>query len=1072
MTNISLFFRNTPLSLILKKHIYVFLILLLCSFSAYGQVTIRGTVVDKENQPIPGVAVSIKSTTTGTATDIDGNFSFTTEQSLPVTLDISFIGYKKTSIDIYEAKEPILIFLNEDVNVLNEVIITAIGKAISADKSGITASVIPSEKIKNSGASTMLNALSGKASSVKIASPNGDPGSGSSVTIRGANTFFGESQPLVIVDGIPISNTYKGGSEGNNVTQQSRINDIDPNDIESLQILKGASAAAVWGSRAANGVIVITTKDGSRGDKLNVIYSYTKSFDKISFRHPIQSVYGQGTKGVYSSSSNLSWGDKISDRTGKPDVYDTSGAYFVAESGNIYYPITSKNSTATYVDSNFDVVFDTGMFDQHDLSVSGGNTKATYFFSYGNINQNGIIKNATYDKQNFRFNTTYRFNDWLKISSKISYIYTKSNRVQTNGDTATGVLLGLLRNPADFDIRDYKGTYVDDKGIAYPNRQRMYRNVIGADERPTYSNPLWASNEISSVSKVNRFIYTPEVLIDPLSWLNITLRGGLDYYTDNRDVFYPTGTAYYNGRYVQDLFHNKELNFDAIVRASRYLSKIATITGTIGYNINDKDLLYNNNLITPFEVSSSKPTTSLISSNEYSSWRKRITRTRSNRFFTLFDLELIDQVYISYTGMVESTSTIANPYYYPSANIAWQFNKLLNLNDYIISLGKIRASWGQVGTQPEPYKNITLATTNHSDYGGSYAVSTEQGNKNLKPEIKTEWEVGADLRLLDNKIDIKFTHYRNKIKDLLFNVTLNPSTGYSSTYANAGIMTNQGVELDFSYYIIDRKDLNLSLNLNYNNNKNKVTELGGTGTVALGGSSYAVEGYPMGVLYRTGSLRDENGNFILNDYGFPQLDTSGAKYLGDPNPEWRGGLGVDLRFRGLDFNVHFEHSHGGVFMNRTLLTLYGFGTHAHTANEVTLTEGLYNYEGTLIPSGTTVRGNIADFGAGPVLLDESWYNGIGGGLGTNKVHDLYVTDNTWTKLRNISLAYTFKNITLQKSKLSALRIAVIGRDLFTWSNQVGIDPESNYYGVSNAQGMDYFSSPATKSLLFNLQITY
>ncbi|WP_277639276.1 SusC/RagA family TonB-linked outer membrane protein [Bacteroides graminisolvens] len=1031
--------------------------------------TVSGTVVDENKQPLVGVAISVPKGNIGTVTDLDGNFTL----SIPTgtsTLIVSYIGMKTQMVSA--DKKVLKIIMNEDVNQLSDVVVTAIGKTVSMDKSGITASVVASDKIKNSGTSTMLNALSGKASSVRIASPNGDPGSGSSIIVRGANTFFGESQPLVIIDGIPMSNSYSIGSESNNVTQQSRMNDIDPNDIESLQILKGASAAAVWGSRAANGVIVITTKNGSRDKKPQISYSYTKSFDRISVKHPIQSAYGQGTGGKYSSSTNLSWGDKIADRSNEADVYTTTSGYFIAESGNIYYPISKKNSTETYVDSNFDAVFHTGTFDQHDFSISGGNDKTTYFFSYGSMKQDGIVRNSTYNKQNIRLNATYRFNDWLKMSSKVSYVYTKSNRIQTNGETTTSVLIGLLRNPADFDIRDYKGTYVNASGVSYPNRQRMYRNVIGANEKPTYSNPLWVINEVTSVSKVNRFIYAPEMQIDPLSWLNITLRGGLDYYTDNRDILYPTGTSYYNGRYTQDLFDNKELNFDAIARATRRISKIASITGTMGYNINDKELLYNNNVITPFQVASNIPSTSLVSGNDYSSWDKTITRKRSNRFYTLADLELYDQVYVSATGMWESASTIAKTYFYPSANIAWQFNKALGTQG-ILSFGKLRASWGRVGTQPEAYKNETLATTVNSDFGGSYAVSSEQGNEGLKPEIKTEWEVGTDLRFFNDRANLKLTYYSNEIKDLLFNATLNSSTGYSTKYTNAGKMTNHGLEVDFAYKVVQSKDWNVDLSLNFNNNKNKVTELGGTGIVELGGSSYAVEGYAMGVLYRTGSLRDDDGNLTLNSLGFPQIDTSGSKYLGNPNPDWRGGLSLDISYKNFDLGLQLEHSHGGVFLNRTLMTLYGFGTHADTAHEVTLTKDLYNYAGTLYRAGSTVRGNINDFGGGSVLLDESWYNGIGGGLGTNKVNDLYVTDNTWTKIRNISLAYTFKGaLFTKKTKLTSARISVIGRDLFTWSNQVGIDPESNYYGVSNAQGMDYFSSPTSKSVLFNIQITY
>jgi TonB-linked SusC/RagA family outer membrane protein len=1034
---------------------------------------IKGKVVDKINQPLIGVSIVLSGSKIGTMSDDDGNFSIQAPSGKS-SLIFSYIGMKRQTIVVNSGSKNLVVRMEDNENTLNNVIVTAIGKTISYDKSGITASVFNVDKIKDSGSSTLLNDMAGKVSGVKISSPNGDPGSGSTIVIRGANTFLGDSQPLVIIDGVPMSNSYNEGADGINVTQQSRLNDIDPNDIESLQILKGASAAAMWGSQAANGVIVITTKSGLRGMKPTITYSYTKSFDKISSHQPLQSIYGQGTGGKWSGSSAYSWGDKISDRSGGEDIYDTSNGYFIAESGKKYYPIVTKNSKDTFVKRNFDDVIGDGTYDQHDVSISGGNDKATYFFSYGSLDQNGIIKKSTYKKQNFRLNTSYRFNNWIKMNSKVTYINTRSNRVQTNGETTTGVMLGLLRTPADFDIRDYKGTYVSPNGQEYPNRQRMYRSVIGAIESPTYSNPLWVTNEIKDVSKVNRFIFGQELLIDPLSWLNITLRGGLDYFTDNRNALYPTGTATYNGRYIQDVFDNTEINFDGIIRATKSLSKNILLTGTVGYNINDKNIIYNDNVITPFEVASSTPSTSLISNNSYSDWNKTITHTRSNRFYILTDFELFHQIYFSSTGMWEVASTIPKTYFYPSSNISWIFNNYIHSN--ILSFGKIRASWGKVGNQPEPYKNKTLATTVNSAFGGSYAVNSEEGNNNLKPEIKTEWEVGTDLRFFNDRTSVKLTYYKNNIKDLLFDESLNSSTGYSTKYANAGRMENHGIEADISCDIIKNKDWDINIGANFNNNKNKVTSLGGTGIVSLLGSSsssYAVVGRPMGALYRPGSLRDSNGKLILNSNGFPQLDPSGSKYIGNPTPEWRGGITLNINYKKFDFSIQVDHSQGGKFLNRTLITLYGFGTHRDTAHELTLTKDLYDYAGILYKAGTTVRGNLGNFGGGDVLLDESWYNGIGGGLGTNKVNDLYMKDNSWTKLRNISIGYTLENEWLRtKARLKSIKLSVTGRDLYTWSKQIGIDPESNYYGVSSAQGMDYFSSPTSKSVLFNIQIIY
>lgn len=573
---------------------------------------------------------------------------------------------------------------------------------------------------------------------------------------------------------------------------------------------------------------------------------------------------------------------------------------------------------------------------------------------------------------------------------------------------------------------------------------------------------------------MNRFTIAPELLITPFKWLDITLRGGVDYFTEARDSYYPMNSsnrAYSSGYYNSLNETSRELNFDAIVTASHQFTKNFTLRGTVGFSINDRDATYNNDRLSYFDVDTDIISSSLASNSAASTWTKTRRHIRTNRGYAIADFDLFNQLYLTATVMDEAASTVSDTYIYPSFDAAWQFTHLIRKNPYL-SFGKLRASWGKVGTEPEPYKSQTLATTTNSDFGGSYAVSGSRGNEGLKPEVKTEWEIGADLRFFYDRLELKMTYYRNIIRDLLFDVEQNPSSGYSTSYQNAGKMRNKGFELEAKYRIIEKKDFSWEANLNFNQNKNKVLSLGGTGIVSIGGSSVAMEGYPVGVLYRPGSLRDDDGNLILDANGFPQLG-NGNMVLADPNPDWRGGFGMDFHWKSLDFGFLFEHSQGGKFLNRTMLTLYGFGVHEDVSHEVTLTKDLKNYKGVTYKAGTTVRGNIHDFGAGDVLLDESWYNGIGGGLGYNKCNDLYVEDNTWTKLRNVTIGYTLRSPWLTRHLLAqSVRLSVTGRDLLVWSNLTGIDPESNNYGVSNAQGMDYFFSPATRSVVFNIQLNF
>jgi TonB-linked SusC/RagA family outer membrane protein len=433
-------------------------VFLLFALITYGQNSISGVVTDENGVPLPGANVIIEDTNTGVSTDFDGNFEITASQGQ--ILAFSYIGYT-TQYIAAAGQSSLNISLQLD-NELEEVVVTALGFAAVRDQQGSTSSVINSDDVIRSAEPTVVNALSGKASGVRITRSNGDPGAGSTIRIRGANTIDGSIQPLIIVDGVPMDNStsYAGGNNitgGNGgVSQGSRLNDINPSDIESVNVLKGASAASLYGSRAANGVVVITTKKGKRG-KAKISFKSSYSFDEISERIDMQDTWGQGRSGVYGETRAESWGDYIPGRSGGADAYK-SGAYFLAENGRRYEAVATKNSQETFVDENFNSVFGTGNALQNDLTISGGNENSNYFFSLGHLEQDGIIKNSTYERTNARLNYEAKLNDKMTLSTRMAYTYTDSNRIQQSSNVS-GLMLGLLRTPPDFDGRDYKGSY-------------------------------------------------------------------------------------------------------------------------------------------------------------------------------------------------------------------------------------------------------------------------------------------------------------------------------------------------------------------------------------------------------------------------------------------------------------------------------------------------------------------------------------------------------------------------------------------------------------------------------------
>lgn len=1070
----------------MKQIITLLLCLFALSSSVWAQRTVTGTVTDVDGEPLIGVNVILGGSSTGTVTGLDGDYSIQVSGNDAVLI-FSFVGYE-TIRETVGNRSVINVTLGEDAEVLGEVVVSALGFAQKKDEMGATYSTVGSQDVIRSGESGLINGLAGKASGVRIARSNGDPGAGSVIQIRGANTITGSSDPLIIVDGVPISNStiYGNGNGGQDagVSQQSRLNDLNPNDIESIQVLKGASAASLWGSRAANGVIVITTKKGKSG-KPTITYSSTLSFDEINIRHPLQDKWGQGLNGVYSATSANSWGDKIADRAGGEDAVNTSGQRFESASGKVYYPVTKKNSRETYNESNFDAVFRNGKFWQNDLSISGGSDKSTFFFSLGRLEQDGIIRGSDYKRTNLRLNNQTFFNDWLSMSTRAAYTGTYSNRIQQSSNI-DGLYLGLLRNAPDFDIRDFIGTRYDNSGRAFPNAHRGYRSHLGP--RPAYGNPLWITDEQKNTSDVNRFILNSELNIDPLSWLKLTLRGGIDAYTDERVYFYPINSAGApNGELFQDDIREKEINFDAIAKGSFSLSDNIGLVATLGWNYNDRtrDLIYTE--LVGFQVDYREPITGLNPSNSASAVQRLKRFVTSNRGYGVLSFDLFDQLFVNASGTLEAASSVQGSFFYPSFDAAWQFTKLPSMRAKKgLSFGKLRASFGQVGVQPSPHRFQTLAESgfsytsysdplNSANFGGGFRINNNQGNPGLKPEIKTEWEIGTDLRFFTNKLGLTATYYQNEIKDLLFDVATAASTGFTSIYTNGGRMENKGLEFEVDYDIVKKKDFNVNLYANWNNNRNKVLDIQGVESIDLTTqsiSSRAVQGQPLGVLWGTRAKRNADGSMFLDENGFPVIDnTQGV--IGNPNPDWRGGLGLRANWKKLSFNILFEHSQGGDFAERTRFILRNFGTHGDVGHEVTLTEPLRNVRGDVIPAGTTVRGNIGDFGAGPVLLDQSWYTSRGGGFGDAVINELAIGDFTWTRLRELSLGYTLNSAKFQQAtKLSSIVFTLTGRNLFVITDIVGIDPDTNQFGVDNGFGIDYFTNPGTRSFLFSLQITY
>ncbi|KYG74722.1 TonB-linked SusC/RagA family outer membrane protein [Roseivirga ehrenbergii] len=1072
-----------------------FCLLCIISQQGFAQIKVTGKIVDDTGLFMTGVSILEQGTLNGVASGPDGTYSITVKDANSI-LRYSFLGFKTVTQTVGN-RTNIDITLEEEVSELESVVVTAIGLKEKKDNLGYANTTVEGDVVSKAGEPTLLNGLSGKVSGVRISRTSGDPGAGSFIQIRGLSSITRDSQPLIVVDGVPISNDNRGDGGTGGVSNESRLNDINPNDIENISVLKGASAAALWGTKALGGVIFITTKKGDFNKKLSITYRTSYSLDKISRKYPLQTAYGQGDNGVYNQAARDSWGDKISDRSGGLDEFNTSGSFFVGQNGVTYYPIISKNSTTIYDDQNFDQAFQNGQFLENNISLTAGNDNSRIYFSLSDLDQQGIIqKNSDYRRTTARVNAEYLLSQNVSITANTTYSRTTSNRI-LKGASSSGFYLGLLRTPADFDQSGYRGDYYASSTSApISNRHRSYREPLGADNTAVYNNTLWTLNEQENQANTDRFMTNFTLSADPLDWLNLTARVGLDHYTEKKEEFFTPGSAagaYSTGLFGTNIASNTIFNMDYIATATKTFNENFNGSLLVGLNYNAKKLETSGNEITNFTLFTDVQSPVRDIDNAFPENRistSTFGQEKTAAIYTSANFSAYDMLYFSGSLRAEKASTFGDvsnkPFYFPSASLAWQFSQLDALQNDLMSFGKLRVSYGEVGVQPARYNtsNVFVSPTYGDSYGGGlglgfygnggFVPSTNRGNFSLKPERKKETEIGMDLRFLKDRLSFSGTYYTNTTSDVLLNFPIANSRGYDEIYANGAEISNKGLELDLGYTIIQQQDFIWQANVIFSKNKNNVENLAGVQSIELGGlaavNSRAVEGKPIGILWGSRTLRDAEGNIVYDDYGFPEQDqTEGI--IGDPNPDWQGSLVTQVSYKNWSLSALFETYQGADIYAGTKSVLSDLGRWVSTGDEVTTDQNLLDSQGNLIPIGTTFRGNIYDFGAGPVALTESWYNGDGGYFSGGN-DELYIEDGSWTRLRELTLSYRIKPDWLSKLGISSASLSATGRNLFIWTKFEGNDPDTNLTGVGSARGIDYFNNPGTKSYVFTLTATF
>ena len=1058
----------------------VLLIVLVAQITFAQERVVSGVVSDNAGMPLPGVSVLVKGTQTGTQTDFDGKFSIKSTPSQ--VLVFSFLGMKSQEVKASTAS--VNVKLQDDSQVLEEVVVTALGLTKKKDKDLSSSTTVDAAYIKRSGETGLIQGMSGKTSGLLITKSTGDPGAGAYIQIRGQNTILGSGSPLIILDGVQVSNTSEGSGE-DGVVQQSRLNDINPEDVESVTVLKGAAAGAIYGTGAANGVLVIKTKRGSSKGKLSVSFKTSLGVDKIFMEHAKQDKFGQGSYGSFKANAGGSWGDKISDRANGADLVDPAKGYFEAESGNIYPFITQKNSTNVYNQTNRNQVFQDGTTFDNNLTVGFSDNDSKTLLSLSNLKQEGIIRGGSnYDRTTLRLNHEVDLTEKFNIRFSSQYSNVQSQRIQ-QGSNLAGLYLGYLRTSPDFNNTDYKGTYFTASGVANLNSHRGYRNQVGS-AAPVYNNPGWTIYEQDNPNTVDRFVINPEINWKIDKHNTMTVRYGLDYYIDIRETFFPFNSAADRslGQFFRDEIKEKTNTYNAFLNSNYDISdnfKLNTILGAQFESNNSHGFSGSSKSFTNPFVDELRIFGNADGANELPS--SYTQETKKSGIYTVINAEFYNQLFVELSGRYERPSTLNENIFYPGISAGWDFSKAIGSSN-IFNFGKLRASYGEVGIEPVPYASSTTFfpggytaswgdTLGASVYGNPFTRGATLGNPNLKAERVKEYEIGTDLRFYNNRIIFGATYYDRTTEDAILPIDLPPSTGFSSFFSNAAEISNKGLELDLSYKILNTSDLTWEIKANWSQNKNIVESLGGVKEFTLNGftgsASSVVEGQPFGVIWGNGFVKKADGTYELDSNGFPMADETSSA-LGDPNPDWRGGLGSVLNYKGFNLSVFFDTSQGNDIWTGTEGVLKYFGIHPETANESVSPVELHNYYNDVIyPANVPFRGNIADFGAGPVALDQDWYQDLGGGFGANASQ--FVQDASWTRLREITLGYSFPSKFISKLGINTLDISLTGRNLALWTDIKGFDPETNLTGASKGRGLDYFTNPSTKSYLLTLRLT-
>ena len=1058
-------------------------------FTAVAQSNkVTGVVKDAKGEPLVGATIMVKGTNRGTATDIDGKFSIAASQGS--TLTISYIG--ATPRDVVVRGNTLDVTLDDSNALLDEVVVTALGIKKERKALGYNVTDLKAEELMKNKNTNVINSLAGKVPGVNVTQSSGAAGAGASIIIRGANsTSEGrDNTPLFVVDGViydnsttVLGNSGQDGVTRNATTFSNRVMDINPEDIESLSVLKGAAAAALYGSRAADGAIVITTKKGAEGS-VRVDYSGKVSTSWANKLPEVQRIFGRGsysTNGVLSDQTYSSWGEPFAPGA---TIYDNIGNFF---------------QHGTILDNN--------------VSISGGSKNTRFYLSVSNFDQKGIVPKTSYDKTTVRFNGEQKFGR-LTVGANATYSIAKTNKTLTSGGlwegsqspVGTGAMNALYSWPLDQDISHY----LNEDGSKY----RLFDGIwdLASDKE----NPYWIINKNNMYDKTHRFTGALNAMFEIADWWSVSGRLGYDNYTTDAYTLIAPGSVaremYQNGRLSKADYRYEYISTNVMTDFHKAFGDwdLGLMLGT---STDDTKRNNQNHWGYDFITAGTVSFSNISSSKQF--FKDSNSRKRMVSVFGEARASWRNTVFLTVTGRNDWSSTLPlneRSYFYPSVSGALVFTELMEKSD-ILSFGKIRGSWAKVGKDANVFATLTYLE-NPMMYGSFQGVGNQyfQGNMFLKPEIQTAWEIGAELRFFNNRLGLDWTYYHSKTKNQIASPRLSNANGYIFASINSGSVINKGMEIAINARPIQSRDFDWDVVLNLSYNRGTLGQfLDGVGMfyptdaqfgtvksasvpnggnfMSLVGTRYEYEDMEVPDLDAAGqpqynadgsqkmkTVENENGRYKIDPTtGLYKIHTSSNDVVGNREPKLIGGLNNTFRIKDFTLSFLLDFRFGGAVYNGTeycmvdnglskLTTLNNresvtfSGVNAETGEPMTVT---YDADKTYTISGVEYSGRN--------MIQRYWSN-----YASNSYN--FITDVNWLKLRSLSLTYDLSRLILKKQNvIKRLAVNLTGTNLFTWTNYKGMDPEvstAGGTGGSGAVGIDWNSVPAVSSFTFGVNVTF